>query len=881
MLDFGFQSSCWIWKGKRRAFLRMDATDALHRKLQNAGRWKVNNKTLLGEVANTIKQWQNERSYSTPQASGKNSAQMLKKEGKTTGDVNCSGSYGTNNDRLLSSIGKENVDSAEGQVSKYNDTPPSHERNSDQMIYKELGINEVSFCGPYKCGDAGLCSHLKKESVSNTAKHLVSESYCTPPEENLGEMNEKKKRIWEGDTYNESTDSNDDGLLGSIEKEGINSATEELPEMDTLVIGESQNQISKSPRDRRRRLHHSLRHKIRSLLRNNFNRSKVKMLRCFATLIRPTRYLKEGTFEGFLSLEEVKTILSCVPSTKKTRHKFNNLYDELTLRSAIKVDDLIYMQENFSGVRLTNELRKRLPNVIPSQANEATRKKQYYREFQSVLLPRRTASGWRIDPFRLTEVLCFRYFGLMSPLQLKVYGDGREIGGRPATYIALSLLNNELALYGYSYQSPSEIFPVAMFYEKDSRDNLEENLDYGRTDWLNEYLKDMQNKGDAVYLTGDEMFLEHILDGSGELSPSSEYGWNIYSRVSKEQKSAVSVSGLRTDIGPAVDRSYPESILNSIPLENVVLCLLHALARSVEKLLSLVISDICSLANIKKATDKTGDCYREEKIGNLENNISKRGVRQGSFSFHFDCGGKLKPIKLNKDHALAVIAPPPIGMSSKFPHVLHNVLSDTVIPNTLPSIVTKSLQLPAQFTELGLVSSIWDHFHVMINILKKDRKPVLKHGRTDGSLDPEDYDWSYTDEDKSTFKLSAEKFYQLFKLKYSVSELTPYMIKLIDMGRYFMVNLPFSLGRFQAEGGEHLNYIHNTFYYQHTTRHGGKHHRDPVLATLSHMWKNLSYCISNSSDCMDSKEAAKKFKLYKERHMAATKLQALVRGSLV
>ncbi len=37
-----------------------------------------------------------------------------------------------------------------------------------------------------------------------------------------------------------------------------------------------------------------------------------------------------------------------------------------------------------------------------------------------------------------------------------------------------------------------------------------------------------------------------------------------------------------------------------------------------------------------------------------------------------------------------------------------------------------------------------------------------------------------------------------------------------------MDSLPFPIARFQSEGGEHANYEHNTFYYQHTTRHGSR-----------------------------------------------------------
>lgn len=130
------------------------------------------------------------------------------------------------------------------------------------------------------------------------------------------------------------------------------------------------------------------------------------------------------------------------------------------------------------------------------------------------------------------------------------------------------------------------------------------------------------------------------------------------------------------------------------------------------------------------------------------------------------------------------------------------------------------------------------------------------------------------------FKDHAQRFYHLFKVKYSTAELTPYMIKLIDMGRYFMSNLPFSLGRFQGEGGEHVNYIHNTFYYQHTTRHGGRYNKDPVVAVFNHMWTNHCYSISTLGKNSNNLEAATKFELYKRRHVAATKIQVLIKGWL-
>ncbi|KAJ8017695.1 hypothetical protein HOLleu_44709 [Holothuria leucospilota] len=313
-------------------------------------------------------------------------------------------------------------------------------------------------------------------------------------------------------------------------------------------------------------------------------------------------------------------------------------------------------------------------------------------------------------------------------------------------------------------------------------DNLEENLEYKCSDWLNKFLDSQQTNGGCIFLSGDEMFLEHILDGMNELSPSSLDGWNLYSKVHKNLHGEVAKSGLRTDLPIKVDRLYEENIIPSIPLRNVVPCLLHALARCVEKLLGLVVGDIISNSNIQTGLGRDGGMYREEKITNLENNINLRGVKQGCFSIHFDSRGNVKPIKLNKDHAQVIIAPVQEGIDCD---VLHNVLTETKIRNTLKREVSDALELPDNFTEHSLVMVIWSSFYHMINILKLDREPVLKEESMQGSLEPADYKWGYTDRDKIKYKIFSERFYQTFKLKYGARELTPYMMKLVDYGCFF------------------------------------------------------------------------------------------------
>ena len=167
------------------------------------------------------------------------------------------------------------------------------------------------------------------------------------------------------------------------------------------------------------------------------------------------------------------------------------------------------------------------------------------------------------------------------------------VGGRQSTFLTLSHLDNELLLNDISYHSPKEIFPFSIFYESDSRDNLEENL------FNNNFAASFManHPENTYYLCGDEMFVEKILDGSNFLGPLTETGWNLYSVTPKAQKDQVGPDGFRFEITCKFDMEYPDSILK-VPLQNTIFCAMHGEARVVEKLLNLEIERIQSEANI-------------------------------------------------------------------------------------------------------------------------------------------------------------------------------------------------------------------------------------------------------------------------------------------
>lgn len=341
------------------------------------------------------------------------------------------------------------------------------------------------------------------------------------------------------------------------------------------------------------------------------------------------------------------------------------------------------------------------------------------------------------------------------------------------------------------------------------------------------------------------MFLDALLDGNKVLSPTSDLGWNIHSETSLMSKELTDSAGFRTGLVAKIDRQCPTAIFNSVPLNQYIFCLLHGLARSVEKFMNLVVSDVLSEANKAQQCGEDKASYIESKLNALENNINRRGIRQGNFRIHFDKNGKAEPVKLNKDSALTIIAPEwhDQGTKTKFPHVLANVSTSRPLQKQMKKEVREKLGLKERYTEAEIEREIWDHFYKMCIILKEDPIPKLIEGKVEGSLDPEDYSWGYTECQKIDYVQHAECFYQLFVLRYTYKNLTPYMVKFIDYAPIFMKKLPFSMGRYQSEGGEHANYLHNCSYYQHTTRHDGRQKEDPILAIFNNIWGNLSYSI--------------------------------------
>ncbi|MES9884152.1 MAG: hypothetical protein ABW185_25175 [Sedimenticola sp.] len=261
------------------------------------------------------------------------------------------------------------------------------------------------------------------------------------------------------------------------------------PRKDKLKTPVSENKSPSLKRRRNRALFHSVRkargfskrtQQFKSALKHAFEqlfKSRTELKKAFAKLITSDKTDKpDSEFDGSFSTDDISQILRTVDCKKSSDgRKYTNALDRIISENVkFSVRDLVYIEENFSGTRLMQQMRQRLPVILPSRKDEYVLKRIYDSQFRAILLPERTSTGWCVDPSRLMELLSFKYWWLEGEKHWKLYGDGREIGGRKSCFIALSTLNNEARQHGISHQSAKEIYQLHLFYESDSRDNIGE-----------------------------------------------------------------------------------------------------------------------------------------------------------------------------------------------------------------------------------------------------------------------------------------------------------------------------------------------------------------------------------------------------------------------
>lgn len=102
----------------------------------------------------------------------------------------------------------------------------------------------------------------------------------------------------------------------------------------------------------------------------------------------------------------------------------------------------------------------------------------------------------------------------------------------------------------------------------------------------------------------------------------------------------------------------------------------------------------------------------------------------------------------------------------------------------------------------------------MYRILRKDTAQ-LKTGCQTGSTNVEDYEFGLQEVEIDSYVYHANMFHSLMVFRYGYKELTPYMMKFVDVVPKHLRSTPFkSLMRVATEGGERTHYMHMCFYYQ-------------------------------------------------------------------
>ena len=612
-----------------------------------------------------------------------------------------------------------------------------------------------------------------------------------------------------------------------------------------------------------------------------------------------------------INTSDITSLLTSKKNKTKWKIRSEIIQDCYRKMYPMDSDELIHMSEFKTGREMRLMMRKNLPGIIPSEETVESTKKLQRQMCQAVWRPERTSTGVRVCPIGVVQVIEFRYPYLQGTLHLRFTGDGREIGKTKHTFLATTVLNHELYLYGDSYQSRDTTFPIQYYAGGDSGDNNLMNLTKP-TNCVDEYLK--RNDNVTGWLSADEMYVQAVLAPNGELSPSSNEHSNIYAYTHKNDNSKTATSGKRTDMVPLFDRTNSDRIFTEIDMKHVIPdAPVHGTTRSVETLINLE-KDIAWNEG-SKLVENNSEFTGADAVERIPANINERDLSNRPFKIDYDeKTGKPKYIKLNKEAARGILYYPtedetvpdvPLldndanqteydsfiyksntptrssqdsAINFKSKHVLDGVVSKqrkTVI--NLPIDLKDFLKLPNELSDFKLVCLIWESWSRMLEMISHEPTPRLIQGKIKGSKDVNDYSWGYSMSDIKEYKFHCERYYQLFCIRYTSTKLTPYMIKMIDYIPYFMEHTEFPINRFATEGSENMNYRDQQVYHHRTMRHGGKYRQDISWELMLNFWRRISYKIKYES--LD-KNAGHMFAMFCKKSRAAVVFQKHIRGFL-
>ena len=541
----------------------------------------------------------------------------------------------------------------------------------------------------------------------------------------------------------------------------------------------------------------------------------------------------DSEWDGQLNVQDVVELAKNIHDSRKGK----SVYEFLTHDAASEVHHIsslkvLKMQDSISQKETFRTLRKLLPGFIASERRTEQLKYKWHKEFEVVLQPTRTKTGWRINPERLRKCVSFVYPWLkdVDTEWWRLYGDARNFGGQKSVLLSLSVLNDEAMFNGCSFQSPEEnCWPIHIFYGPDSRLNLELNIGDG-DGYLNTWIDSMAQEGHKTFVASDNMFANAILGGG--LDPKSNDNFSIYAFETTSTRSDVGVNtGVRSELKRQIEREHPESLLPAIPTSHFIPCANHMFVRITEHLLTLRVMSCLNEGVVNN--DRSGT------LSKLMSNINIRGVRGGNFQLKFD-GPKLEPVSLNVSHA-ETISEPPEAFHTAFPHILDGVAQHEQFPQTLSSGLQSALDWPIDtITYYNLEKKIWETHWRMHDPDPRLSESSLLPGSSAGSQNARDYRFGLLESEIEEYIRLADLHHGLMLLRYGSSRLYPYLMTRVDIVPLLLKELPFhSLFRGSTEGGEHCHYLHQCIYYGHSSRGGGWRKEEPILALFKWSYRRL------------------------------------------
>ena len=461
----------------------------------------------------------------------------------------------------------------------------------------------------------------------------------------------------------------------------------------------------------------------------------------------------ENDWDGHFTVQDIVELTKMIHDYRAAK----SVYDTLTIDTASQIHHIssfqvLKMQDSISQKETFRNLRKQLPGFIDSERRTDQLKYKWHKEFEVVLQPSRTKTGWRINPERLRKCVSFAYPWLqeVDTEWWRLYGD------------ALWMIDGS-----------------------DSRLNLQLNIG-GVDGYLNSWIDSMAQEGHKTFVASDNMFANAILGGG--LDPKSNDNFSIYAFETTLTCSEVGENtGVRSEIKRQIEREHPESLLPAVPTSHFIPCANHMFVRITEHLLTLRVMSCLNEGVV--GNDKAGP------LNKLLSNINIRGVRGGHFQLKFD-GPKLEPISLNVSHAETISAPPE-AFSTEFPHILDGVALNEQFPQLLPTGLQTTLDWPTStITYYELEKKIWEIHWKMHVLCRKDPDPrtsesYLLAGSSPGSQSAADYRFGLLDAEIEEYTRLADLHHGLMLLHYGSSRLYTYLMTRVDIVPLLLKELPF------------------------------------------------------------------------------------------